>query len=653
MANGTPVPSSDVNPQSSLSTMMDSLSHDTSFILYSVKSYDASSFTIQLSEVKEEEFYGLDAACSAIPTQHEICLAHPASCQSTQMNIGNFEKTIKIRSHSLISLKRVCELPAYPSSDEIVSRCHQGLKWTPGEAATKEFSFFTSMIEGFTTEYLQQERGTRVERFIVSTPIIVGTAIGAASIATAGVTAAVVANQEVQGIVEAEKVHRTEDVDNTLHNNYVNLNLTGLIAKDLDNIRLTEAWSSQSGNSVSQAESSGEEINHLFSKSEIFEFSNPRSEEFYNTIGEVVSRYSTGLTKSEVMESTRLSADITSMITTAISVSAVSQKCDDMLLIKTMVTPVVNHRSRLEVSMVEGRLVRKYGNHSTYILLSQDAVVSRKTKMFGQDIHVVGRVCTVHNSVNASSTASNDALFEEFSFQFEGNLTVIETCPLNGTTISQNWTFSSQAKLKLPLVCSLRSDKINCDSIKLQSSKTKELHMKHYRMEVIEQHLEEEKIDVNSTVFIRSNIKQEENAPPTSTSFLEKMKWPLIGTLAAIASLIFIGLVFICQLKNPSSSGVSVEINNAATSNNESPICTSEVSNQYNQYYTPSLPSAPQFQEEAPVQDAPPNYYSTVDIKKILAIPPAQRNPFETQEVIKYMAEQEGSSAPQPEPSQA
>ena len=126
------------------------------------------------------------------------------------------------------------------------------------------------MMKGFTTEYLQQERGTRVERFIVSTPIIVGTAIGAASIATAGVTAAVVANQEVQGIVEAEKVHRIEDVDNAIHNNYVNLNLTGLIAKDLDNIWLTEAWSSQSGNSVSQAESSGEEINHLFSKSEIF-----------------------------------------------------------------------------------------------------------------------------------------------------------------------------------------------------------------------------------------------------------------------------------------------------------------------------------------------------------------------------------------------
>ena len=103
------------------------------------------------------------------------------------------------------------------------------------------------MFEGYTREYLQQEmseRGTsdaRPKRFIISTPIIVGTAIGAASLATAGVTAAVIANAEVQVLVEAEKLHRIEDVDNALINNHINLNLTAQIAKDLDNIRQTEA----------------------------------------------------------------------------------------------------------------------------------------------------------------------------------------------------------------------------------------------------------------------------------------------------------------------------------------------------------------------------------------------------------------------------
>ena len=111
-----------------------------------------------------------------------------------------------------------------------------------------------------------------------------------------------------------------------------------------------------------------------------------------------------------------------------------------------------------------------------------------------------------HNSVNASSSASTDALFKVFNFQFAGNLTITETCPMNGTFSSQIWTFMSQAKLKLPLVCSLRSIKINCDSVKLHSSRTEEIHLSQYRMEIIEQKLEEEKIKINSTIFVKSNI---------------------------------------------------------------------------------------------------------------------------------------------------
>jgi hypothetical protein len=226
-----------------------------------------------------------------------------------------------------------------------------------------------------------------------------------------------------------------------------------------------------------------------------------------------------------------------------------------MLLVKTMLTPVLNHRSRMEVSLVDGKLIQKYGNHSTYILLSQDAVLSKKTRMFGQDINVVGRVCTIHNSVNASSSASTDALFEVFSFQFEGNLTITETCPMNGTLSSQIWTFTSQAKLKLPLVCSLHSLKVNCDSVKLHSSRTEEIHLSQYRMEIIEHHLEEKKININSTIFVKSNIDSEQNSLPATTSLLERIKWPLIGSLAAIAFLIFFGLLIICLLKNISDSG--------------------------------------------------------------------------------------------------
>ena len=84
------------------------------------------------------------------------------------------------------------------------------------------------MFEGFTTYYLRQEKGTaiaRPKRFFVSGPILIGTAIGAASIATAGVTAHYVAKAETNRIVEEEQIHRIEDVENGIHNNQVNLNI--------------------------------------------------------------------------------------------------------------------------------------------------------------------------------------------------------------------------------------------------------------------------------------------------------------------------------------------------------------------------------------------------------------------------------------------
>ena len=179
------------------------------------------------------------------------------------MSIDNFEKAIVKHSHTLYSVKRVCEIPKYPSSKEIISRCHQGLTWKPKEDATKKFTFFTSMFEGFTMDYLKQERGTmiaRPKRFFVSGPILIGTAIGAASMATAGVTAAVIAKQETNRIVEEEQAHRIEDVDNAIHNNRVNLNISAEIAKDIDNIRHTEAWSSHASNTLSLASPIGSQL---------------------------------------------------------------------------------------------------------------------------------------------------------------------------------------------------------------------------------------------------------------------------------------------------------------------------------------------------------------------------------------------------------
>ena len=161
-------------------------------------------------------------------------------------------------------------------------------------------------------------------------------------------------------------------------------------------------------------------------------------------------------------------------------------------------------------------------------------------------------------------------------------------------------------------------------------------------MEIIEENFEEKKININSTVFVRSNIESEPAYTSPTTPLLERIKWPLIGSLAAVAVMIFLGLIFICMLKNHSNSGAQITITNAATSNNDSPICNEAV-------VTPSCPTAIQIQENDPVQEAPPAYYSTVDINRLLGIPIANRNAFETRAVMRHMAEMQGKSLPLPQ----
>merc|ERR1712030_151643 len=129
-------------------------------------------------------------------------------------------------------------------------------------------------------------------------------------------------------IVKQEQAHRIEDVDNAIHNNWVNLNISVEIAKDIDNIRHTAALSSHAINTLSHAEASNDEVNHLFSRASTLEFSDPATEEWYTTIEEMNSRRSVGLTKSEVKEQTRLSADLTIVVMTVVPITNSSHKCE-------------------------------------------------------------------------------------------------------------------------------------------------------------------------------------------------------------------------------------------------------------------------------------------------------------------------------------
>ena len=301
--------------------------------------------------------------------------------------------------------------------------------WTLGPA----LSIHDSIVE-------QEMALNRTKRLVISGTILLSTAFGVLATATAAGTAHIITTNEANKVIEEEKAHREEDIENSIYNNKVNLSLIGQAANDIDNVRLTAAHTSNAHTEYLNAAEFKNKFNHWVSREDTLQFSDPSSEEYYRDIKKMVSENSTGLTDSEVKGKARISAEMTTMVTTIIPISDPSQKCSDRLLMKTMMVPLVDHRARTTVTKDNGRLYPKYRDRSTYILISQDRVLSKSIKMFGQDIHVVGRTCLIHSSVNATSTPSTDALFEDFEFGQEGNLTVTELSPTNGTWSSFNWT---------------------------------------------------------------------------------------------------------------------------------------------------------------------------------------------------------------------
>ena len=57
-------------------------------------------------------------------------------------------------------------------------------------------------------------------------------------------------------------------------------------------------------------------------------------------------------------------------------------------------------------------------------------------------------------------------------------------------------------------------------------------------MQIVEEKLEEEKVNINKTVFIKSEVLSEPHFTPTAPTLIDSLKWPLIGIGAAIILII-------------------------------------------------------------------------------------------------------------------
>ena len=120
------------------------------------------------------------------------------------------------------------------------------------------------------------------------------------------------------------------------------------------------------------------------------------------------------MTTAETNFKTRISAELSTLVTTLTPVNNMSSSCKDQILTKTLLIPNFDHFGGTEMRLSNGRMVPKHGNSSHYYVISEDSILSKETQIFGRASQVVGRMCTIINTINASSIPSTDVLMEVF-----------------------------------------------------------------------------------------------------------------------------------------------------------------------------------------------------------------------------------------------
>ena len=302
------------------------------------------------------------------------------------------------------------------------------------EFATRKYKFLDDMFGAFTPEFGRAEetqgrvqRGTdtvisRHPRLAVSVPILIGLAVGAGVIGTAGITAKVVAEEESSRVVNEVRAGRQVDIANSLKNNFINHNYTELIAAELDVIRMTEAISTHATVLLHDAEDLKQELTQLASRKDRLKYSSAFAEEYWTAIRDVNLENDIGLTSSEVNRKTRLSAELSTLVTTLSPISNTSSSCSNQILTKMLLIPVIDHRRRTEIEIVNGRMVPRnlplLHETSSYFIIPEDSVMSRETDLFGRSSHVIGRICTASMAINASSIPSTEVISETFRLEF-------------------------------------------------------------------------------------------------------------------------------------------------------------------------------------------------------------------------------------------
>merc|ERR1739842_265837 len=273
------------------SSVLSSLQPSPYRTVYPLLEMETRTWAYQIKEVEEAAYSIIDDTCFYLAMADGQCADHPSSCRTTMLSLENFKKAVSKAFDVVFLLQRLCDVGDQPSSKQAIEQCRNGEGWRMEEFATKKYKFLDDMFGAFTPEFGLAEvslgrkarsaiarRATdavisRHPHLAISVPILIGLAVGAGVIGTAGVTAKIVAEGESNRVVKEVRAGRQVDISNNLRNNFINHNYTKILAAELDVIRMTEAISTHATVLLHDAEDLKQELTQLASRKDKLKYS--------------------------------------------------------------------------------------------------------------------------------------------------------------------------------------------------------------------------------------------------------------------------------------------------------------------------------------------------------------------------------------------
>ncbi len=597
-------------PSSSPTAILASLRPSPYRTIYPVLELESRTWAYSVEEIEETAFGIIDDACMYLAVADKQCESNPSSCRSTMLSVENFENAVKKSFEILFLLQRLCDVGNLPQSQEAIKQCRGGKSWRMKDFNGKKYEFLDEMLGDFTTEF-RPSGGTnpretrsietplsRHPRLAFFLPVVIGLAIGGGVIGTAAITSKIVAEEESRRVVQQIKAGRQVDIANSLKNNFVNYNFTRVVAAELDVIRMTEAISAHATVLVHNSEDLKQELVQLVSREEKLKYNSAFAEEYWSAIKSVNVENGVGLTNAEVNRKTRLSADLSTLVTTLSPINNSSAMCRNQVLTKTLLVPVVDHHRRTEIEIKGNRMVPRntpmMQKNPHYFIIPENSVMSRETDLFGRGAHVVGRVCTASSSINASATTSTEAISESFRLEFQGTLVINETCGGrngNGSTILR---VESPAIVTVPIFCAITSDRFSCGAVRIRSGDTKLVHKSHHRTVITQDNLVEEKVTKSNISFVSDGRVFATGSSPGPASWFNSVS-STVGSHKAILITVGVAVILLAIVTVPArrmwkgASGMGgVNIYNA---NNNANDMEGGVANMHAEQNLPALPA--------------------------------------------------------------